>query len=714
MRGYFSFEVEVGADVNGETNQLVACLFQGGGETIASQLSFAIESFLEESLTPDMLLVICSSDQKSSMEVALKTEEVARAFKRSPRISLRAVIFFDSSGLFADWVKVSGHDIHLIEWVNKHIECLQQHGLVELSKQNNLLIKAPAGFVFTKPSRRGGNYFIRAENWFSTSEQIRFVAFCLLRRFSVWLVKPDTICKTILIDSMSISSLAYALTELLKAVGFCSAHINIISFQSYDGLANFPIPLERTVFTIISASSSGGLATDVKTKLQRSADEVVTLVSFNAESSRDAVLFTLPKPDDWINADADTNYSGYKTIRIVGEHFLAEPLKPKRAILTRFHLSDELRQQLTYLVGNSIFRSNQRLMQSNVIAANYIDGAKLVLLEEFDKWLQCTLVDVDKIAPTVIVYQNDVASKMLAEICALRLKVPIKSEMIVADTSVESIDIVENFAVLIVAAVVGNGGKLLDISRDLRYVHKHGKRFYLCGVCVPNSFQRLTKLKKNLCQPHSLYTFHSMLELPINHTHFLDSIVAEDVLLNDWVDKVSMFNERLINNSAVGTGSIDKVFALSAPSGQPLNLAPSGFVFLGQGYQQPSQADVLTIVSSVIQRARELTQTNPSTKAALDSLTGEAFEQVVLDPECFVRFDDGIIQAALLRVCSASELDYSGSPELSGDMLRVLKSVIKHHTNFRGEALVEFLIAISIGRLKLDKFHFKDTFGAYR
>lgn len=75
----------------------------------------------------------------------------------------------------------------------------------------------------------------------------------------------------------------------------------------------------------------------------------------------------------------------------------------------------------------------------------------------------------------------------------------------------------------------------------------------------------------------------------------------------------------------------------------------------------------------------------------------------VLDPENFARYNDGVIQAALLRAAHPSELDYSSHEETSRRMTDMLSGIFQLHEREQGEAALEFALALRCGRLKLSK-----------
>jgi hypothetical protein len=75
----------------------------------------------------------------------------------------------------------------------------------------------------------------------------------------------------------------------------------------------------------------------------------------------------------------------------------------------------------------------------------------------------------------------------------------------------------------------------------------------------------------------------------------------------------------------------------------------------------------------------------------------------VLHPECFLRFNDNVLQACILRACHPSELDYSASPHLSKLMKEFLIKVFERHDQPYGGCALEFAAALGYGRVKLAK-----------
>ena len=77
----------------------------------------------------------------------------------------------------------------------------------------------------------------------------------------------------------------------------------------------------------------------------------------------------------------------------------------------------------------------------------------------------------------------------------------------------------------------------------------------------------------------------------------------------------------------------------------------------------------------------------------VDGMFQTNFVRNLIDPFIFNRFNDGIIQSAILRAAKEEELNYSYSLKNSTDMYTLLKTIIKHRDEYQGEAILEFLYA---------------------
>jgi hypothetical protein len=117
-----------------------------------------------------------------------------------------------------------------------------------------------------------------------------------------------------------------------------------------------------------------------------------------------------------------------------------------------------------------------------------------------------------------------------------------------------------------------------------------------------------------------------------------------------------------------------------------------------------TNAAVLATAGALLQNARE----SADFKDEGDRLATDAFQQVILNPENFTRYNDGAIQAALLRCARPSELDYSRETSASQFMLDLLANIFEQHDRRQGEAACEFALALHTRKLRLQEHHFDD------
>jgi hypothetical protein len=101
-------------------------------------------------------------------------------------------------------------------------------------------------------------------------------------------------------------------------------------------------------------------------------------------------------------------------------------------------------------------------------------------------------------------------------------------------------------------------------------------------------------------------------------------------------------------------------------------------------------------ITAAMQFARDM-------EDATSQLRPNSYESVVLAPENFLRFNDNLLQAGLLRAAHPSELDYSASPHMSTLMKEFLVKVFARHEHAYGSASLEFAAALATGRLKLKR-----------
>jgi hypothetical protein len=265
---------------------------------------------------------------------------------------------------------------------------------------------------------------------------------------------------------------------------------------------------------------------------------------------------------------------------------------------------------------------------------------------------------------------------------------------------------------IVVSACIDQAKELLSISRTLRDVQEDGSTSYLAVVNMMGTKSERDRLRSNLTfGQHGSGTFslHTLFCLPIDFNDELPSWETEIQELKrviDWADDLEVDVpdevETRINYllKAPAEGIVEGLF-WSAADGSALALR-SDFTLIQDARREPaaSQADLFAIMSLVLTALRHSTDVTRR-------LAHNSYERVVLSPHNFDRFNDGVLQASLLRSARPHELAYGACDYLvSEQMLGVLMHALPGgDVPEKSEALMEFLIALLTRRMSLHADH---------
>lgn len=649
-------------------------------------------------LMPDAVLVMADAALISKLLGHWTSDSIARdIFLRRGENAEGPVIRHCE---FASWDAGAGLIKHPATGVSDDLKIAANNaidaGLRALVERNQVIQLAPAGHAFRHPSGTTSKIFIQARELVTGDAELGFAARALVHALPA-LSDPDL--AVVYIDSMGIYSLVRA------ALGSRGDKVRIESFRSYFEMSTLSRPVESYA-VIISASTSGGMVKELTQNLGFEEDRVVTLIDLVRAGRRGATLIALEDFErSLLNVDAsDTDVQ----IELVGEHFSSKSKPPRMVTLGLPHSPKALP---TYLktVGRS---STTELLKPHAGKSRpiNIDGKSVAASDAFKAWIKEEVkwnlpVSIDHVVAADANGSLEMANTVADSISTLTGRRPV----IIEAANLTRASLEGACGVAVVQAVVGDGGFLREVSRNLRdYVKTNCPRHFMCAVCCPNSSDSGERLRQFLVRNSTarLYGFSSWIDLPIGsnsakETWELYSEIASKIGLGD-VDLPA--DEKLFVRS-----SVDKAVAhIQASSGGFLPKLDGtgldqteGFVFLPKGFESggcPSESLTFMIISTVLQSAREL-------KDPERQLKSTGYESVVLAPENFQRFNDNILQACLLRAALSSEMDYSSSPEVSLLMKEVLQKIFeRRHLTFGGAAL-EFAAALLSGRMKLAPVH---------
>jgi hypothetical protein len=619
-----------------------------------------------------------------------------------------------------------------------------QEGLVTIFKKRGGLIEAKGNahhFVF--PSGKHCNKFLRTGNILLHSCEIYFIAFNLLAKYN------EEYHQQIYCDTSSINTLAFALLELKrKLVGTEYKMIPIESFSSYKGIFSKKTRFFDNSLILVSSSTSGNIIDKITQHHANVAIGNIAVLYFLGMQSdytknKPNIICNLTKSDK--NKDGLQYYDTYTekdcvyckegsyAVEVKGDVFLLE--KPKVNLIT-LKVTDAPRKLSGFL---NQFKS-VNVSEGNVFKVNYKENTSTSI--KYEVYIDihhvlCNLEDgesklysdfkkklfnfINQYVPSntkYLITLPDEGSEKLAEIILKQIApnyTEDKLPVIVKFDDVTKI-IVESKtegAAVIVASCISNGKNLLFLSRSLRAFDKL-RLVYFVGLARTSNEEYLDALKANLKQ--GMYgketnTFIEVESFFCNKDSRQTSWLKEKDFLLDLIEELDgknldkaivFFRSRIelidesISNQVKGLAN--SLF-YPATTGNELKLRKSFAFFNFSNYEDDvSQADVYFTINTVFNNLR-------NSHDYEHCLRQTEFVRNMIDPHNFNRFNDGVIQACILRSASAVELAYHIDDEASSELKGILEKIIEQHDSPQGEGLIEFLYAIAIGKLTLKKEH---------
>lgn len=612
-------------------------------------------------------------------------------------------------------------------------EILNQ-GLVKIFVDNGGLVESNGishHFVF--PSGKHSSKFLRTANVLVYKSQIDFIAINTLHLFK----KLDF--NNIYCDTLSINVVAYSMTKYVKRY-YENKEINVESFKSYDGLYNNQSTFYNDSIFLISASTSGGLINFIqKNHPEISSDEICTLyympIDKDSPLVQERVLCNLEKNEklDYgipIYDQSKPNQTctfcqNHSTpIRIIGDSFnLDEPVIHTRNIIAPKYITKSLKDFVEVFKYNEQSGTSLKVSYSEDSTSRkkynlYIDYENIIkniankCYKKHKDKLDAYIKQYIPASVKYIIHLNDKGSLGLSEYIKNSIKEYATNDIIIinqSDLQEVTIDRECSGSILIVGSCISNGKNLLYLSRFFR--NYEGIRLvYFIGINRISDSKKYGELKSNV--KYGLYGAENSSFVEIEtvkcdnsssntpwekELDYLQSVQEEldtpSKFINERVQLVKDFS-----NSSNRGGS-NKIF-YSSINGDELEIRKNSAFFNDNNYHKNiTQSDVYFTISCVLNNMRNNKK---------DGLFQTSFVKNVLDPFVFNRFNDGIIQASLLRAARNEELNYSSNEKISSDMLMLLKTFLKSVDEYQREAILEFLYAIAIGKLRLSKEHYSE------
>ncbi|MGN7948548.1 hypothetical protein ACTJKH_07370 [Microbacterium sp. 22215] len=659
----------------------------------------------------------------------------------------------DVQGVFREQLREEAH-LHAV--TDDIVNDVVQDGLRQLFRDSEALATAAAGFHFTHPSGSHSEHFIRTSQAVSRVHHAYFVAMSLLHVLEI----PEDDA-TVWVDTAAISVVGYAYADLLRRGGN-PGHHRIETFGGYSGLDPNLSPQTGDI-VLVSGSTSGSLARQIVDEKKLPDSQVVTLFYISEEpwpEKSGLMLCDLsdhdPKAHPSVRGSRITPYKTFKSgkceacdigsgeIQLDGDSFfpatsaldlrmpsftdrpLREPKGPRRRIpdeLTQFDGSnyfDDLLglDAITFDRGSSagasphgvstrlghLFTDPDSAVSRQITAAaeSAADGTIVAIV---------SLLDDDSTALGQMLADKLIGNEAVSNLEETGDDPVIWREWRKAGTS--SLDDLDGGTILVCAAVLGSGRQFTSVSRDLRKVTGNFHLRYFVAAAHPESSTTWDMLEGTLKRVSDSETskLNHVWKVP-REPRFPGSKTPwgrEDATLRTvgaWLadndadaDLIATLEGRLeilgaVNSSTLFVGA--KKSGVIAEVNAKFALWPFDWKTHGSA-ATPTHAEIYATVAHLLYESR---RRSPRIESRTITARRHGY---ALHPAVFDRFNDPIIQAAVIRAAEPGELNYTSDEDASRAVADLLWFVLSNLGGEAGDAAFEFLLALSEG------IHAKDS-----
>jgi len=712
MKNFYFYQTDI---ISEKTNFMV-CFYSGG--------TFCLETFYNEVenqfktciFTRDIVFITPEFNKNDISEKLLQTE--SQSIMKDRINSLQELnfhaCFIKRNGEFE--LSVFNNDKEKL--TNTEMSKLIEFGLYNIITSRHLIIEAHSNIHFIKPSGKHTSKFIDVKNLLESSVEITFMATCLLK------LLPEKINK-IYVDTSGIYSLAYELGNIIRAFDRSSEIFSIDSFGSYGGIDEYDFSSDANTLVLISASTSNNMFEKLKKNLSLEQASVVSVIMTQVSDNKQKVLIKFQKYKDKFCKDYFQHFESYNENECpmcLEEHSIPIALNKSRFVFdaprseTYLPLAVDSDKNLRTLIHRYKDLDTFRCLFDGIDGTKkptpeyFIDVSKIIGQEKFQELVKNNLHRYFPLNTDCMIHCNDEGAKELAELIQKNVS-ELGLEINLYDSEI-NLKKEPKKGIVVIAGSLESGKALLNISRALRKFNELPIT-YIVGFAKYNSESELKKLQMDLkfsegpCGHHQVHVIEKIL-LPINEhkKHSWDkeleilNILAAKYEDNDKLkETIEKRNKQLRQASSIENKGLGEDLFLPSPLGDSLMLGKT-FAFWDKGDNDEEfyhQSTVYFTVSSVLQQLR----TKAKKDGAIPLKTGYIIRQ--LDPLLFDRFNEGIIQASVLRTAKSRELDYSADDANSKVIGSLIERMLKFPETKEAEGLSEILLALCTKKLQIKK-----------
>ena len=712
MRELFIFDILTTAI--GEHEPRTSVVFCPDPSISHSVLKTNLRHHFEKRLPPDRLLLVgtdACKDRLTQIANAPETKAALQEMTRWINPPTIETLLQDREGRFLQDGK---------EYPRAATQRIAKEGLLHLFQVRGGLLQSGPGFHYRKPSTAHCNKFVRTANVLVHGAEISFIGFWLLPQLRNDILYLYT-------DTAAINALAYAMVLLKQQLNASYPTPVITSFGSYDGIEL--CYFEHPSLVLISASTSGNLEDLLVHKKHLHRSEITTIYALGKMHAKANVLCNLGEHgitpvENYDAKNCPLCRRNVPLIGITGEQFLPETPAVRSELLTVNHAPSWLKGVVAEFLELDVIRCNyppqptdEPIRHIYFSVKNIFDGT--VLAKKFQNRLDRTILQSTPAALKRIIHLDDPASKALAERVLKLTKEFRKANDEVELVSARALYDEKNplppteGAVLVVAGAIVTGRSMLAVSQMLRRLQTStGLVQYLVALGKTASPDHYRNIRSNAQYGETAgandFRIVSNLFLPTDSKIRDTPWEEERKHLRDMADHfhdnpeylaMLKHREQQLDEEEQTGGLRQQLFWETPIEQKPMRLR-RGFAFWPSDFntERTTQAEVYFTIHAILHAAREGHTGAPA-------WVQHEHERVILSPYNFSRFNDGVIQASLLRAAYPPELDYTVKDEESATMLGVLEHLIANFQYEAGEATVEVLFALSTGKLRLHGKH---------
>jgi len=695
------FDLERLTDGDKTSTRDALLVFVATPELDPEALASTIEAEIEANLVPDEVAILVREPAFDATRAALAEHSLHLATLGRLGRSAVVLVGYDCNGRETRRDCVAGAMLD----DGMTIDDVRRRGITAIFNERRGFVEANATYHFENPSGRHTERFIRLSNILARGAEIAFIGFCCLPHI-------DPSVTRAYLDTPSLYAVVAAINEQRRSFTG-TAWIIADNFSSYAGFDQYGFDSDERAVVLISASSSGTLAARLVAEKNVEPEQIVHLLYLGRKPSMTPVVCDLSR-DEELNpagvtdlpsvnesADCPTCLGGSHAIKLQGDQFEFAGPQQDALLVGIADAPKGLSQLMDRYARDAVFEVGLGRSGSKAPRLFHINAERLLASDAFARKLDYAL---RRSLPANLSHliAADGQSLDLARRVAGQLATPAP---VITRDGIDDIPEATRDAIAIVAAVVESGRTLLDISRDLRSIAPDAPLLYLVGMAKTTAEPKRERLESSLVQTHNFFPYQlvtvDQIVLPVSYESH--AWAAELQLLIDPEIKSLVPTELVpavqarVDRLRLASRALDDDLFL-ANGEEPLSLQP-GFVFWPKTLPaKPGhrQAEVYFTIASVLQRLRANAFV-PGERRIISNW----FQQTILAPGNFGRFNDDVIQASLLRAAHPYELNFADSADESRELGRLLRRVIAACQSPRGGAASEFLLALATRRLQL-------------